>query len=208
MMTLVHAGKPIIGIVGGIGSGKTFVARLFEELGGLVISSDEQVKEVYRLPEVKQRLREWWGESVFLPNGDINRRAIAGKIFSDPEQRRNLEQLLHPLVGQARDRLMASHQNDPNINAFIWDTPLLFETGLNEACDAIVFVDAPLTERAQRVKDQRNWTPEELTRRENSQWPLDTKREIADYVISNAADADSVRDQVRRVFSLILANTQ
>jgi len=206
MMSRVAADKPIIGIAGGIGAGKSFVARLFEELGALVISSDDQVRDVYELPQVKQRLREWWGESVFLASGKINRRAIAGKVFSDPQQRRKLEKLIHPLVAQARDRVMTAHQSDQKVNAFIWDTPLLFETGLNEACDAVVFVDAPFAERAKRVKEQRQWDPQELARRENSQWPLDRKREIADYVISNATEADPVRDQVRRVFSLILAN--
>ena len=103
---------------------------------------------------------------------------------------------------------MSSHATDPKVKAFVWDTPLLFETGLNQQCDVVVFVDAPLSSRLQRVKDQRNWDEAELLRRENLQWPLDRKRQLADYVISNTAEADQVRDQVRHVFSQILANTK
>jgi len=199
--------KPIIGIAGGIGSGKSYIAQLFAELGALVICSDDQVREAYELPEVKQTLRQWWGESVFLPTGVVNRREVAQRVFADPQQRTRLEQLIHPLVAQARDQLMASKVNNPTVTAFIWDTPLLFETGLDKRCDAVVFVDAPLSERLSRVQAQRKWDAAELARRENLQWPLDSKRELADHMINNSANADPVRDQVKRIFSQILSKT-
>jgi dephospho-CoA kinase len=199
----MFANKPIIGIAGGIGSGKSYVAQIFGELGALVICSDDQVRQVYERAEVKRTLREWWGESVFLPTGQVNRRTVAHQVFADPQQRTRLEQLIHPLVAEARDEVMAAKQDDPGVSAFIWDTPLLFEAGLNKQCDAVVFVDAPLSDRLARVQKQRNWDAAELARRENSQWPLDRKRELADYVINNSANADPVRDQVKRIFSQI-----
>jgi dephospho-CoA kinase len=88
--------------------------------------------------------------------------------------------------------------------AFVWDTPLLFETGLNEQCDAVVFVDAPQPLRLARVQASRGWDAGELARRENSQLALDTKRNISQYVVKNTADADTVRGQVRAVLSRIL----
>jgi dephospho-CoA kinase len=197
-------GKPIIGIAGGIGSGKSYIARLFGELGGHAISSDDQVRQAYEFPEVKNALRSWWGDSVFLPTGAVDRRAVAERVFDNPIQRQRLEQLLHPLVAKARDAEMEARGNDPNVLAFVWDTPLLFETGLNQSCDAVIFVDAPLEERVARVASRR-WDAAELTRRENLQWPLDRKRQIADYVINNTAEAEPVSDQVKRVFSLILS---
>ena len=206
----VFAGKPVIGIVGGIGSGKSFVARLFGEEGCLVINSDEQVSEAYRDEEVKRILREWWGEEVVSPDGEINRRAIAARVFSDPAQLKRLEALIHPRVHAEREKVMAAAAPDPSINAFVWDTPLLFETGLNRECDAVVFVDAPLPVRVMRVKE-RGWDEAELARRENSQWPLDKKRQISDYVLQNTADPGFVRgpirDQVRDVLSRILAQS-
>jgi dephospho-CoA kinase len=212
---IVFAGKPVIGIVGGIGSGKSFVARLFGEEGCLVINSDEQVSEVYRDEEVKQTLRGWWGDEVIGADGQINRRAIAGRVFTDPSQLKRLEGLIHPRVHAARERVMsAAASDDPMIKAFIWDTPLLFETGLNRQCDAVIFVEAPLPVRLQRVRE-RGWDATELSRRENSQWPLDKKREISDYLLQNIADPgfspdqlrSQVRDQVRDVLSRILAQS-
>lgn len=194
--------KPIIGIIGGIGSGKSFVAQLFGELGAMVINSDELVHAVYARDDVKSTLREWWGDGVFREDGSVDRRAIAKRVFTDVEQRRELERLVHPLVNRERERLMESAKDDGSVTAYVWDTPLLVETGLHRLCDAVVFVDAPVDVRLARVSG-RGWDEAELVRRENSQMPLDNKRQISDYVISNAADAASARSQVRLVFSRI-----
>ena len=202
---LVFAGKPIIGIAGGIGSGKSYVARLFGELGCLVISSDEQVAEVYRDPVVRDVLKKWWGEGVVKADGEIDKRFIASKVFADPAERRKLEELLHPLVATARRRAMEQAKGDTV--AFVWDTPLLFETGLNKECDVVVFVDAPLPVRLKRVLESRRWDEAELARRENSQWALDKKAAISDYVISNTADAGFARKQVQELLPRILAKT-
>jgi dephospho-CoA kinase len=204
----MFGGKPIIGIAGGIGSGKSFVAALFRELGAVVISSDEQVSDAYRSPIVRQALCQWWGDQAFNPDGAINRSFVAAKIFHNPADRRRLEELIHPLVHEARQRAMAAAVDNPAVVAFIWDTPLLFETGLNGQTDAVVFVDAPLALRQQRVQKTRNWDAAELELREKSQWPLDKKREIADYVVSNTADADLIRVQVKDVLSRILSSAR
>jgi len=205
MIAGVFAGKSVIGIAGGLGSGKSFVARLFAEEGCLVIDSDQQVSDVYRDDEVRQTLRQWWGEDVVRPDGQINRRLIGAKVFGDPVERKRLEELIHPRVRAARERAMAAAAGEPGVVAFVWDTPLLFETALNRECDAVVFVDAPLEERQRRVGENRGWAAAELARREKSQWPLDRKREISDYVIRNTTDAGFARDQVRDVLSRILA---
>jgi len=197
--------KPIIGIAGGIGSGKSTVARRFGEIGCLVIDSDEQVRQAYKDPEVLLQLRSWWGREVLLPDGSADRSAIAKIVFADPGQRERLEEMIHPKVNELRHQKMLLHANDPQVLAIVWDTPLLFEVGLNRHCDAVVFVDCPLAIRLKRVKDDRKWGPEELARREKLQWPLDRKREISDYSIDNTADADNVRGQVREVLFRILA---
>ena len=203
----MYAGRPVIGIAGGIGSGKSFVARLFGELGALVISSDDQVTEAYRDPEVRRRLIDWWGADAIRPDGAINRKLIGAKVFANPVERARLEALLHPRVHAARERAMAQGADDPGVVAFVWDTPLLFETELHRQCDAVVFVDAPLDTRLARVAATRNWDAAELARRENSQWGLDRKRDFADYVISNTAGVDEARGQVQDVLSRILAKT-
>lgn len=202
--------KPVIGIAGGIGGGKSFVARLFGELGCLVIDSDAQVRAAYNDAAVQETIRQWWGDAVFRTDGSVNRTAIASRIFEHSHERNRLEGLLHPWVNAARERAMHQAADDPQVPAFVWDTPLLFETGLNRLCDDVVFVETLESLRLARVLQTRGWDEAELQRREKSQWPLDKKREISDYVVVNTADADSgaagVRSQVREILSRILAN--
>src|SRR5438874_1785024 len=91
MPPAVFEGKPIIGIAGGIGSGKTFVAKMFGEEGCLVINSDDMVRRVYHDETVKHTLKQWWGKMIFEPNGEIDRSAVARKIFNFPSERVRLE---------------------------------------------------------------------------------------------------------------------
>jgi len=204
----MFAGKPIIGIAGGIGSGKSYVAHLFGDLGCLVIDSDAQVRAAYNDQRVRSALREWWGDAAFDSGGNVDRRFISRRVFSDPAERERLERLLHPLVNDARDAVMQQAAGNPQVVAYVWDTPLLFEAGIYRACDAIVFVDAPLQVRLARVKATRGWEETDLLRRQNLQWGLDKKREMSDHRITNAADhAGDVRYQVRATLSRILAGT-
>jgi dephospho-CoA kinase len=201
----MFAGKPIIGVTGGIGSGKSFVAKLFGELGCMVINSDDLVRQAYSDTIVKSEIKKLWGKMVFDPNGEIDRSAVARKVFQYPSERHKLETLLHPIVDRSRERMMRMGSENPEIRAFVWDTPLLFETHLNERCDTVVFVDAPMELRLERVASSRGWDESELGRRENLQMALDKKKEIADYVVVNTADAEFARGQVREVLSQVLA---
>jgi dephospho-CoA kinase len=198
---LFHS-KPIIGLAGGIGSGKSYVARLFQNEGCLVLSADDAVTAAYQSPAVQDQLRQWWGPDAFLPTGHVNRPFIARRIFNDPAERQRLEDLLHPLVTAARTAQM--EQAPADTRAFVWDVPLLFETDLHLACDAVVFVDAPLDQRLARVRLHRNWSDDELLRREKLQMPLDKKRAMAQYVVVNTAGTDDTRRQVQEVLTRIL----
>jgi dephospho-CoA kinase len=206
----MYAGKPIIGLVGGIGSGKSYVAKLFGELGCFVIDSDAQVREAYRDPAVVEAVRGWWGDQVLHADGAVNRSAIAARVFADPAEKVRLEALLHPMVHAARAVQMEAAAKDPQVVGFVWDTPLLLEAGLGPQCDAIVFVDTPFERRLARVKARSGWDATELLRREKSQMPLDTKRSLSDHVLTNTADAAAgdptggLRGQVQRVLSQIL----
>jgi dephospho-CoA kinase len=200
----MFAGKPIIGIVGGIGSGKSLIADLFGQLGCLVIKSDDQVRDAYQQPQVKQTLRQWWGDSVFDELGQVDRKAVAAKVFHAPDELKRLEQLLHPMVGKLRDDLMQARATDPTIQAFVWDVPLLYEVGQDKLCDAVVFVDAPLDVRLARVLQNRGWDQQELLRREKLQMPLDKKRSMAQYIVDNTADAAFAHRQVKAALSRIL----
>ena len=172
----------------------------------MVIDSDAAVGEAYQRPEVREKLRQWWGPEVLLPNGQVNRKAIAQRVFNDERERRRLEALIHPIVAELRDEQMRGGADDASVRAYVWDTPLLLEAGLGEQCDAIIYVDAPEAERIERVRRTRGWDEAELGRREKLQMPLDKKLDMANDIVRNTAGADDeVRNQVRKVLSRILA---
>lgn len=201
----MYEGKPIIGIAGGIGAGKSTVAELMKEMNCCVISSDQQVKQAYKDFTVKQTLQKWWGKMVLDPSGEIDRGVVSRKIFNSPAERQRLEHLIHPIVNKIREKVMIQAANDPQVVAFVWDTPLLFETGLNSHCDKIIFVDAPAEVREARVRESRGWERGELEKRENLQMPLDKKRQLSDYIVANTTEAEDLRQQIREVLSQILA---
>lgn len=199
----MFAGRPIIGIAGGIGAGKSFIADLFGELGCHVLRSDDHAHAAYKREDVQQALRAWWGPAVFAADGSVNRRAVGEIVFNNPVERARLEGLIHPIVNAARSEEMTRLAGDPRVVAWVWDVPLLFETGLNRQCDSVVFVEASEATRLARVR-RRGWDEAELKNREKSQLPLDKKRSISDDLISNDDGIDVAREQVRHVLSRIL----
>jgi dephospho-CoA kinase len=203
---LVYAGKPIIGIAGGIGSGKSFIAKLFADEGCLVLSADDQVRTVYADPAVRDTLKQWWGPGVINGDDQVDRHAVAQRVFEKPDERRRLEALIHPKVAALRDAAMAAAADDAQVLAFVWDIPLLFEVGLNDRCDAVVFVDAPWDERLRRVRQTRGWDEAELRRRENLQVALDNKRRMSNDIVQNTADVGFARRQVQEILSRIFHN--
>lgn len=205
----MFAGKPVIGVIGGVGSGKSHVARMFGQLGCLVIDSDELIASAYQREDVKNTLRAWWGPDVLDRQGQVIRSTVARKVFNHPAERQRLETLLHPVEAEMRQQIMRDRAGDEQVRAYVWDTPLLVEAGLAGRCDAVVFVDAPDEVRFERVQRARGWSRAEWESREKSQLPLDKKRKIANDIVWNTSDADDeVRDQVREVLSRILAEVR
>ena len=193
--------KPVIGIIGGIGSGKSAVAGQFAREGCAVIDSDALGHEVIQLPEVKAELRQWLGAGVFDEQGRVNRKAVGKLVFADPVKLERLNGMIHPRIGRQRDALMVRYMADPAVRAVVWDTPLLLETGLNRECDAVVFVKASEEIRRERVAKTRGWSAAELEKREKSQIRLDKKALVADYYVDNNGDEVASLLQVQRVLS-------
>lgn len=117
--------------------------------------------------------------------GKVDRAKVAQIVFASPDQRARLEALVHPIVRQERARMLAEAARFWAAAAIV-DAPLLFEAGVDKECDAVVFVDAPLAERLERVKRSRGWSDAELARREAAQWPLEKKRALCRFVIDNS----------------------
>jgi dephospho-CoA kinase len=197
--------KIVIGLTGGIGSGKSLVARLLAELGCGVIDSDRLARQAMEDPQVKAQLARWWGTAVLDSAGRVDRRAVSRLVFAQPAELQRLEGLIHPRVHQGRVRLREQYEKDPHIKAIVEDTPMLMEKGLADACDAIVFVNSSPENRRRRVAAHRGWDEQELARREKAQVGLDSKAARADYVVDNNAGEAECLAQVRRVFTQILA---
>jgi dephospho-CoA kinase len=194
---------PIVGLMGGPGSGKSMVAGQFVSLGCEVIDSDALAREALSEPDVLGHLLEWWGAKIQTADGRVDRAAVAQIVFTDPKQRKRLEALIHPKVHARREALRRQALARPGVRAIIEDSPLLLETGNDKQCDVLVFVDAPLEIRRNRLARTRGWSPEVLAGREKNQLPLDTKRQRADYVISNDAGEAHCLEQTRHVLSRI-----
>ncbi len=198
--------RPVIGIVGGIGSGKSFVARVLGELGCCVIDSDGLAREAYELEEVVRKVGERWPLAVV--NGRVDRGFLARRVFRDANDRAALEGIVHPVIERLRDERMRealrreAMGDVSELRAFVWDSPLLLEAGLDRDCDAVMFVDTPQAKRLERVR-ARGWDEAELFRRESAQWPLDRKRSRASDVVRGDAGEAELRERldeiVRRV---------
>ncbi len=197
---------PVIGLSGGVGSGKSTIGRLLAEMGCLVIDSDQRSREALDRPEVKSQLVRWWGGGVLGADGRVDRARVAAIVFADAAERARLEALVHPIVRQDRSAMIAEAEKGGGggkFRAVVIDAPLLFEAGLDAECDAVIFVDAPREERLRRVAESRGWDEAELDRREAAQMPLDQKRARSGFVVENASELSDLRPAVEVVLGRI-----
>jgi len=197
--------KPIIGLCGGIGSGKSEVARILAAQGGLLIDSDAVNREILEEPEVREQLRSWWGPGVLRPDGSVDHRVVAQIVFNDPRQRRRLESLVHPLIVSRQDAIIQRGLDDPAVSVIILDSPLLIESNLDRVCDAVIFVEARKETRLRRLKQQRGWDADEVERRERCQAPLAAKRARSGYRIVNEGTLGELAEQTVKTLERIIA---
>ena len=197
------ARKPVIGILGGIGSGKTTVAMEFGRLGCAVIHADRIAHDVLRRPDVRQRILDLLGPSILDPDGTIDRKAVAALVFADPVKVSALNQIVHPPVLREVERLMGYYQERTRVPAIVLDMPLLLEVGWTDRCDRLVFVACDPRTRASRAG---SLTAEEILSRENCQISLDTKATAADNTINNNSDFSALIRQIATIFSSVMKN--
>jgi len=174
----------ILGLTGSIGSGKSFVSDLFERAGVPVIRADDLAREVVApgtpgFEEVVAR----FGRNVVLPDGTLDRRAIAARVFADPDERRALESIIHPRVRAREEELIDGHAGAPLI---VLDIPLLYESGAEAICDAVCVVTVSEQVRRERLSRDRGMTAEEVRARLAAQMPQAEKVRRAAHVIDNS----------------------
>lgn len=196
----------MIGLAGGIASGKSTVARILEELGAGIIDSDELVHEELADAEVVATFRRWWGDKVSAPEGGIDRRAMGDVVFEDAEERSRMESFLYPRLERRRREMMEQYERDGAVRAVVVNAPLLYEVGLDRICDVVIFTECDRSRRVRRAKEQRGWDEQEMVRRENLQKSLDSKARAADYRVVNNSTVEALRAQVKPLFECILAS--
>ena len=193
---------PVVGLLGGIASGKTAVAAMLAELGATVVSADAVAHEVLERPEIRDRIVARWGDAVG-DNGRIDRDRLAERVFGDPQELAALEAITHPAICAAlRQQIDRSRRSD-DVLAVVIDAPLLVEAELDGLCDVVAFVDCPPEARRQRAA-ARGWGPEELDRRERHQQPLELKRERADLIVDGNAQIETTFQQVQQLWQRTL----
>lgn len=171
-----------IGLTGGIGSGKSTVGRVFEQLGAPVYKADDHAKELYRTDKVLQKqVIELLGEKAYT-GGELNRTWIAKQVFQDQVLLAKLNALVHPAVG--RD-FYAWIEKNPNAPYLIKEAAILFESGAHLAMDRIIHVYAPLETRLSRVVRRDGISNEDVQARIDKQWTDEQRRAESDYEIVN-----------------------
>jgi len=190
----------MIGLLGGVASGKSFVARRLEALGAGVLDADRAGHQALRMPRVEGAARQRWGEQVFGPDGRIDRDKLASIVFSSAlgaeNEREYLEKLTHPLI---KDLLEAQKTRfvDDGFVAAVLDAPLLLEAGWDDFCDILVLIETLRELRLARSLI-RGWSEEDFDTREDAQESLDLKRERADVKIDNSGSPEQTEAQVER----------
>lgn len=201
-----HASTLTIGLVGGIASGKSHVGKLLAERGAVVLAADEVAHGVLAEAEVREALVSRLGPQILTSTGDIDRGAVARLVFGDSdaatENRRYLEQMVHPRTRKRLEAIRELHRAQ-GASVFVIDAPLLLEAGWGEACDRILFVDAPL-ERRRHFARERGWEAGEIDRREQAQMPLAEKRARADWVIDNSGPLAALELQVNEFWRQVV----
>jgi len=191
--------KPVLGLIGAIGAGKTTAAAAFALRGGFVVDCDKLGHLALDLPNVRQQLVIRWGERVLIPADGVNRRVIAGIVFGEPTERRALEAIVFPIIGDMTRTEMTKAQADPNARFILLDAATLLEADWGKMCDKIVYIDAPRDVRLQRLAARSGWTSADLAAREAAQLPAAEKQRHAHAIITNADSPDCLQLEVDRV---------
>jgi dephospho-CoA kinase len=197
----VTARKPVIGLVGGIGAGKSVAAAALARRGGAVIDADRLGHEALEVPAVKDWLVARWGRGVLKPDGTANRRAIAGVVFRDPAELRALESVVYPVIRRRAHEEIAKAQADPAVRFAVLDAAVMLEAGWSGACDRLIYVDAPRDVRLARLAARSGWTESEVAAREAAQWPAEEKKARADAVVVNDGPPERLQERIDRLLA-------
>ncbi len=191
----------IVGLTGGVASGKTVVSEVLRDEGAYIIDADQIARELVQphRPAWSEIVRSF-GKEILQEDGSIDRKKLADRVFVDPDQRKLLNQILHPLItGEMDRRAREIGQKDPEAIVVI-DAPLLVEVGYHQRVDKLMVVASTQTEQIERLKVRDGISSEEALRILSSQMPVEEKVKLADFVIRNEGSLVEVRERAKEVF--------
>ncbi|MGZ3613171.1 MAG: dephospho-CoA kinase [Thermodesulfobacteriota bacterium] len=191
----------IVGLTGGVASGKTAVSGVLKEEGAYIIDADQIARELVQphQPAWNELVRTF-GEEILQEDGSIDRKKLADRVFADPNQRKLLNQILHPLITEEMDRRTKEiGQKNPQAIVVI-DAPLLIEVGYHRKVDKVMVVTSTQAQQVERLKGRDGISFEEALRILSSQMPIEEKVKLADFVIRNEGSLAEVRKRTKEVF--------
>ena len=189
----------VIGVTGGVGTGKSTVAGMFKRLGAVVLDADVIAHDVIQPKRPAWRATvKAFGRVVLNADGTINRRRLAANVFGSTSQRKRLERMIHPQVLRTIRQALRRLRQTPVV---VLDVPLLLESGMKRDVDALVVVTAPRDVQHRRLARKFGWSKEEITARNAAQWTLAAKVALADFVVDNSGGVRATRTQVKRIWN-------
>jgi dephospho-CoA kinase len=190
----------LVGLTGGIGSGKSTVARLLEKRGAVVFDADLLAREaVAPGTPGHAAVIERFGADVLAPGGELDREALASIVFADPSARRDLEQIVHPEVRRLFAEGSEAYRDTDRVVVF--SAPLLVESGMHTAFEILVVVSATVATQIERLMRQRGMSEASIRARIDAQAPLEDKAAVADFIVDNEGTLDELESQVERLWN-------
>ena len=198
----------VIGIVGGIASGKSFITSHLKSFGAVVLDADRIGHNVLLQESVKTAIRAQWGDHVFSSEGEVDRSLLAAVVFdvNQPDQLSRLEEITHPRIAERLRAEITRLSHSEDIQYLVLDAPVMVKAGWHVFCDVIIFVDTAPALRWQRAS-QRGWTREMFDNRESMQASVNEKRAISTHVIDNNGSRDQTLRQVNELWERINSTT-
>ncbi|OHB56717.1 MAG: dephospho-CoA kinase [Planctomycetes bacterium GWF2_42_9] len=197
--------KPIIGILGGISSGKSTVAKVLLEMGCGVVDADKIAKDLLFNNQVKDEIRAAFGDTVFDSAGNIDKPKLAEAVFDDSAAVSKINSIIHPRVMRKTQGLIEQFQADDGIKAVVLDIPLLMEVGWEKRCDKLIFVASEEHIRLERAAKKGKFDEKLLKKREKFQISLDKKRKISHYILNNNENLSELTEQISEIFPALIS---
>jgi len=192
----VDLAKTVIGLIGGIGSGKSWVATELARHGGTVVAGDKLGHEALQDSAIKTAVIQRWGNGILDAEGNIDRRRLGKMVFADAGQRQELEKLAFPFIERRIREEIDKAGRDRQAAFIVLDAAVMLEAGWNKFCDRLVFVKVPRAVRLQRLAQQRGLSEKDIEAREQAQWPEAEKEKRADFVLDNSGSLEELTRKV------------